>query len=131
MDDKQLLDAIQSIVSKETGKIREEMDARFAEQSSAIAAQMDARFAEQSSAIAAQMDARFAKQSSENKTLYENTFERIQNLLREDYGRVAAAAAKGAVAAASYDDLNSTVSDHERVLENHNDRLTVLEEKAI
>lgn len=59
--------------------------------------------------------------------LFENSVSRIENLLREDYGRVAASAAK----VADYDEVKSKVSEHQSALENHNERLTELEKKAI
>ena len=58
---------------------------------------------------------------------YENNTQKILNLLQEDYSRVAAAAAK----TGDYEEVKSTVSDHERALKNHNERLTELEKKAI
>lgn len=67
------------------------------------------------------------RQNNETRVLIENSFQKIQNLLEEDYGRVANAVAK----TADYDDLKSTVSEHRNALVNHNERLTELEKKAI
>ena len=58
---------------------------------------------------------------------YENKTDQILNLLREDYSRVADAAAK----TADYDDVKSQVAEHRSALENHSQRLTELEKKAI
>lgn len=58
---------------------------------------------------------------------YENQTQQILNLLREDYSRVADATAK----TADYDDVKSQVAEHRSALENHNQRLTELEKKAI
>jgi len=58
---------------------------------------------------------------------YENNTEKILNLLREDYSRVATAAAK----TGDYDEVKSMVKDHNKALVNHNQRITDLEKKAI
>lgn len=59
--------------------------------------------------------------------LIENSMSRIENLLREDYGRVAGAAAK----VADYDEVKGKVDTHQTTLENHNRRLVELEKKVI
>ncbi len=61
------------------------------------------------------------------RVLIENSMSRIENLLREDYGRVAGAAKK----VADYDEVKGAVTRHESALENHNKRLTELEKKAM
>lgn len=58
---------------------------------------------------------------------YENNTKEILNLLREDYGRVAAATAK----TGDYDEVKSMVKDHDNALVNHNQRITSLEKQAI
>jgi len=58
---------------------------------------------------------------------YENEANRIVSLLKEDYSRVSAAAAK----TWDYDEVKSTVKEHERALINHNQRIKELEDKAI
>lgn len=65
------------------------------------------------------------------RVVVENGYQRIENLLREDYSRVAGAAAKGAAAADTQAEIKSTVADHNRALQNHNERLTTLEKKVI
>lgn len=61
------------------------------------------------------------------RMLIENSMSKIENLLREDYGRVAGAATK----VADYDKVKNKVFEHQTALENHNNRLIELEKKAI
>jgi len=93
MDEKQLLDAIRTIVREETAAQTEIIEERM----------------------------------TRLEVSYENQTQQILNLLREDYSRVADAAAK----TADYADVKSQVVDHQRALENHNKRITELEKKAI
>lgn len=119
MDDKQLLEAIRGIVQQEVSSqvngLREEMTGEF----SRVRADMTSLREE------------LTGQNRETRILIENSTKRIENLLREDYGRVADAAAKGAAAADRQDEIKSTVSDHDHALQNHNKRITDLEKKAM
>lgn len=63
----------------------------------------------------------------DTRTLIENGYQRIENLLREDYGRVAAAADK----VRDYDNVKSKVAEHDSALQSHNTRIKELEKKAI
>lgn len=69
----------------------------------------------------------FEKRLTRLEVSYENQTQQILNLLREDYSRVAGAAAK----VADYDDVKRRVGEHQSALESHNQRLTTLEKKAI
>lgn len=71
------------------------------------------------------------KTERELRVLIENGPEKVAQLLREDYSRVADAAAQGATAAAGQQELKSQVADHDHALQNHAQRLAELEKKAI
>lgn len=116
MDEKQLLEAIRGIVQEETGKIVDNRLNSFREE---ISGQINGLREEMSS------------HNRETRILVENGYKRIENLLREDYGRVADFAAKGAAVAESHKELKGTVADHDRALQNHNQRITKLEKQAI
>lgn len=66
-------------------------------------------------------------QNNETQMMVENGYQRIENLLREDYGRVANAANK----VADYDEVKGKVAGHDRTLESHNERISKLEKTAI
>ena len=108
MDEKQLLDAIGKLMDDKIGVLREEV-------------------AGQINTVREEMN----EQNRQTRVVVENGYKRIENLLREDYGRVSEAAAKGAAAADSQKDIASTVADHTRALENHNERIAELEKQAI
>lgn len=63
----------------------------------------------------------------DTRTLIETGFKKIENLLREDYGRVADAANK----VHDYDAVKGKVAEHDRALQSHNNRIEELEKKAI
>ena len=110
MDEKQLLEAIRGIVREETAVQTEAAENRLRAEIAGLATREE-----------------MTKQNNETRVLIENSFQKIQNLLEEDYGRVADAAAK----TADYDDVKSQVAEHRSALENHSQRLTELEKKAI
>jgi len=100
MDEKQLLQAIGQMMDEKLGEMRTEMHD-----------------------IKKEMSERMTRL----EVSYENNTEKILDLLREDYSRVATAAAK----TGDYDEVKSMVKDHNKALVNHNQRITDLEKKAI
>lgn len=58
-------------------------------------------------------------------------FQQIRNLLKEDYTPVAEAARETKEKVADYDEVKSTQADHAKAIQQHNERITSLEEKAI
>lgn len=63
----------------------------------------------------------------DTRALIETGYQKIENLLREDYGRVADAANK----VQDYDTVKSKVAEHDNALQSHNKRIEALEKKAI
>lgn len=117
MDDKQLLDAIRGIVREETKGIVAE---QLSEQTGRLGERM-ARLEESNSGQIGRLEERMTRL----EVSYENNTEKILKLLREDYSRVSAAAAK----TGDYGEIKGMVRDHDRALANHNRRITDLEEK--
>lgn len=107
MDENQLLDAIRAIIKEETAAQTETIEKRLTQVETGLA----------------KVDAGQTKL----EVSYENQTQQILNLLREDYGRVASSVSK----TADYDEVKSTVAEHRSALENHNQRITELEKKAI
>jgi|GEM_PF-5194872 len=77
------------------------------------------------------LDEKLTRQNNETRMIVENRFQEIKSLLKEDYARVEKNAAKGAAAADRQKDTDSTVADHDRAIQRHNERITALEKKAI
>jgi putative sterol carrier protein len=69
-----------------------------------------------------------AGENSKTRTLVENKYDVICNLLKEEYNPMAEQVSETAAKVSDYDDLKSTVSDHADALENHNQRLVKLEQ---
>ena len=107
MDEKQLLEAIRGIVRGEAAAQTEIIEERLTKVEAGLA--------------------NVSAGQTKLEVSYENQTQQILNLLREDYSRVADAAAK----TADYDDVKSQVAEHRNALENHSQRLTELEKKAI
>ena len=113
MEDKQLLEAMAALLEPVTKRL-DDIQSELSEVKATMATKEE-----------------MTRQNGETRILVENGYKRIENLLREDYGRVADAAAQGAAAAESQKELQSTVSDHDHALQNHNQRIAELERKEI
>lgn len=68
------------------------------------------------------------RQHNETRTLVENKYDVICNLLKEEYNPMAKRVSDTAAKVSDYDDLKSTISDHDSAIQNHNKRLTKLEQ---
>lgn len=137
MDDRQLIEAIRAIIKEETSALDEKMTNQVSSLREEVADQVSNlrdEMAGEFSSVREDMTGLREEMTTQNRqthVLIENKFDEIRNLLREDYGRVADAAAKGAAVAESHQEILGTVKDHDNALQNHNKRITVLEGKAI
>lgn len=119
MDERLLLEAIGKMMDNKIGALREEITGLIADGQKEMSGHIE------------NLREEMTRQNNETRVLVENGYKRIENLLRENYSRIADAAARGAAAAESHKELQSTVSDHDHALQNHNQRITELERKAI
>lgn len=137
MDDNQLLQAMSQMMDEKLADIKSTMVTKqtLENQISNIEGNMITKqeLDENKKSILRSIDSKIdslreemTRQNNETRMLVENGYSRIENLLREDYGRIADAANK----VQDYDELKNTVAVHEDALQNHNKRITELENKA-
>ena len=115
MDEKRLLDSIEKMMDEKVGTLRDEVRGEIA----ALRQEMT------------ELDEKSQRRDNQTRVLLENNFGEIKLLLQESYSSVAGNAAKGASVAEGHRQLCSTVADHGRALQNHNERITKLEQQVI
>lgn len=111
MENTELLQAMQAMMKEEIGSLREEM--------AELRENMDEQFT------------RLRKVANNADMKADKFFQRIQNLLEEGYAPVADAAWSVEEKVADYEEVKSRQGDHERAIQQHNERLTELEKKVI
>ena len=80
--------------------------------------------------IAANNDALHDRVVSSVNVIVENKYDKILQLLTEDYGSVRGSADKGAALAEPFEQMQGRVADHEEALIQHNTRIEALEKNA-
>lgn len=123
MDNNELLQAMHAMILENNIALGQMMDERFEGERKHTALMMDEKL------DVTKRELQKAINGLDMKL--DNHFQKIQNLLQEDYGRIEGNAAKGAKAADGYEQVKGVQADHERAIQQHHERITALEEKAI
>lgn len=123
MDDKHLLEAMQGMIQENNKALAQMMDERFEAERKHTAQMMDEKL---------EANKRELKEAINGVDMkLDRHFQKIRNLLKEDYTPVAKAARETKQKISDYDEVKSTQADHANAIQQHNERITALEEKAI